>query len=178
MNSDEPEMIDRLLEDALSTYSSREPRPGLEQRVLSRVHSAGAARKFAFPVWATAVPVAACLLLTAIFWIHGSAQPQRSTVARTTAGLPATAALRGQTEPPRIVVRPRMSKRTKAAGLPRLPEFPTPEPITAEERTLLTLVARAPGEARQAFMEMQQRSTESIRIDEIKIQPLQSDGLQ
>jgi hypothetical protein len=39
-------------------------------------------------------------------------------------------------------------------------------------------VARAPDEARQAFMEMQQRSTESIRIEEIKIQPLQSDGLQ
>jgi hypothetical protein len=178
MRSDEPETIDRLMEDALSTYSSQEPRPGLEQRVLSRVHSAGAARRFAFPLWAFAVPVAACLLLTAIFWIHRGSQPQHSTVARTTAGLPAPVALRGRAETPRIVVRPHKSKRTKASVLPRLPEFPTPVRITREERTLLALVARAPDEARQAFMEMQQRCTESIRIDEIKIQPLQSNGLQ
>jgi hypothetical protein len=177
MRSDEPETINRLLEDALSTYSSQEPRPGLEQRVLYRVHSAGATRRFAFPVWAFAVPVAACLLLTAIVWIHRGAQLQRSTIARTV-GFPTPGALRGRTETPRIMVRPHKSKRTKAPVLPRLPEFPTRVPITREERTLLTLVARAPDEARQAFMEMQQRSTESIRIDEIKIQPLQCDGLQ
>ena len=39
MRSDEGDERDRLLDEALSSYSAEEPRPGLEQRVLNRIHA-------------------------------------------------------------------------------------------------------------------------------------------
>ena len=60
-NNDE---LDKILEDGLASYSSGEPWPGLEDRVLSRVAAAGAARKRRIWRWMiVAVPAAACLLL-------------------------------------------------------------------------------------------------------------------
>jgi hypothetical protein len=41
---------------------------------------------------------------------------------------------------------------------------------------LLAFVARAPKEAQEALIDTPQPSVEPIRIEEIKIQPLQSDG--
>jgi hypothetical protein len=57
--------------------------------------------------------------------------------------------------------------------LPRLPQFPAPAPVSDEERALLAFVTRAPKEAQEALIDAQQHSAEPIRIEEIKIQPLQ-----
>ena len=57
--------------------------------------------------------------------------------------------------------------------LPRLPQFPAPAPMTNEERALLAFVARAPKQAQEALIDAQQQSVEPIRIEEIKIQPLE-----
>jgi len=178
MKRDNREPVDRLLEDALAAYSRQEPRPGLEQRVWNRVQAGGASRRWAFPRWRFALPIAACLMLAAIFWSRRIPQPDVRQVARKTVEFPVAAPPRPEVETPRRVVRARKGVRGKAFVAPRLPEFPIPAPITAEERALLILVARAPREAREAFLEGPRQAAEPIRIEEIKIQPLQGDGSQ
>jgi hypothetical protein len=61
----------------------------------------------------------------------------------------------------------------KRQALPRLPQFPAPAPVTNEERALLAFVTRAPKEAQEALIDAPQLDVEPIRIEEIKIQPLQ-----
>src|SRR5437879_3724578 len=66
MKSNQPGELDKLLDEALTSYSSEDPRPGLEQRVLSRVRAAGAPRRFGWWRWAVAIPVFASLLVLAV----------------------------------------------------------------------------------------------------------------
>ena len=175
------ELMDRLLDEALSSYASQAPRPGLEQRVLDRVHRAGRARRLAFPRfprWAMAVGIAFGLLLAGIFLRPRRAKPDGFRATRSMARIPAAAAARGQADARPLAARASKKKRRRAPALPRLPEFPTPAAITDEERALLALVAGAPREARDVFGEMRRRSAEPIRIEAIKIQPLESDGWQ
>jgi hypothetical protein len=167
MRNDERDKIESLLDDALASYSRQEPRPGLERRVLDRIHTAAAPR-FAFPRWAWAIPVAACLLWAGIIWTRRAATPDRVPVTHMAAArAPASPTM----ETPKVVNRPRKRK-----ALPRLPQFPAPAPVTNEERALLAFVTRAPKEAQETLIDGQQRSVGPIRIEEIKIQPLQSDG--
>ena len=173
MRSEERDPIDALLDEALAGYSSHEPRPGLEQRILNRVRAAGLAPRFAFPRWVFAVPALACLLLWAgIFWIRHAAKPERPEVAHTVAKISAPPVPPATPEPSRRAVRRRHAR------YPKLPQFPAPAPITNEERALLALVARAPKEAREALAETRPRNPEPVRIEEINIPPLQSDGLE
>jgi hypothetical protein len=164
MSNDERDNIESLLNDALASYSRQEPQPGLEQRVLHRIH-APAAPRLAFPRWIWAIPAAACLLWASILWTRHVVTPDRIpvthvAVARVTAP--------PKPETPHIVTRPRKRK-----AQPRLPQFPAPAPVTNEERALLAFVTRAPREAQEALIDAQQLSVEPIRIEEIKIQPLQ-----
>src|SRR5437870_12148651 len=75
MNHNHGDELDRILDEGLATYSSREPWPGLEERVLSRVASTRVAAQAFLPVWfrlrtwrwaVLALPVAVCLLLLGI----------------------------------------------------------------------------------------------------------------
>src|ERR1044071_7362306 len=58
--------LDRILEEGLATYSSREPWPGLEERVLSRVAHAAPKRRMVQPWALIGILAAACLLLTVL----------------------------------------------------------------------------------------------------------------
>ena len=167
MSNDERDQIESRLDDALASYSRQEPRPGLERRVLDRIH-AGAASRIAFPRWAWAIPAAACLLWAGILWTRHVATPDRAPVTHMAA---ARAPAPPRAETPPVVNRPRKKK-----ALPKLPQFPAPAPITNEERALLAFVTGAPKEAQEALIDAQQHSAEAIRIEEIKIQPLRSDG--
>jgi len=164
MSNDEQDKIETLLDGALASYSRQEPRPGLERRVLDRIH-AHAAPRTAFPRWAWAIPVAACLLWAGILWTRHVAPPARASVTHVAA---ARATAPPSAETPRAVNRPRKSK-----ALPKLPQFPAPAPVTNEERALLAFVTRAPKEAQEALMDAPQQSVEPIRIEAIEIQPLQ-----
>ena len=173
MKSEERDPLDALLDEALRGYSGSEPRPGLEQRILNRVHAAGPAPRFTFPRWVFAIPVFASLLLLAgIFWLQRAPKPLPPEVARTVEKASAPEVPPIRREPPRRTVRRRHSR------YPTQQQFPAPAPITNEERALLALVARAPREAREALGETRPRNPEPIRIEEINIAPLQSDGLE
>jgi hypothetical protein len=62
--------------------------------------------------------------------------------------------------------------------LPKLAVFPAHVPATHEERALLALAAEAPDQLRAAFTDRKNKDPEPIRLLEIKIQPLPSDGIQ
>jgi hypothetical protein len=167
MRNDERDSLESLLDNALASYSMQEPRPGLDRRVLHRIHSAAAPR-LVFPRWTWAIPAAACLLWAGIHWTRPVATPGRAPVTHMAAARETTPA---KPATPPIVERPRERK-----SLPRLPQFPAPAPVTNEERALLAFVTRAPRQAQEALLDARQQSVEPIRIEEIKIQPLQSDG--
>ena len=167
MSNDERDKIESLLDDALASYSRQEPLPGLPRRVLDRLH-ADTAPRFAFPRWAWAVPAAACLLSAGILWNRHAATPERVQVTQVSQVAAARETAPARPATPRIVDRPRKRK-----ALPRLPQFPAPAPVTDEERALLAFVTRAPKEAQEALIDAQQLGVEPIRIEEIKIQPLQ-----
>jgi hypothetical protein len=81
MRNDEPDALDRALDDALDNalaqYTSEDPLAGLEQRVFDRVRAEGAAPRtvplgrFGFG-WAPAVAfaVAASLLVAGVWWMR------------------------------------------------------------------------------------------------------------
>ena len=156
--------LESLLDDALASYSKQEPRPGLERRVLDRIH-ATAPPRFVFPRWAWVVPAAACLLWAGLVWTRHDATPQRAPVTHVATARVAAPAL------PEI---PRSAKRVrKRKGIPRLPQFPAPAPLSDEERALLAFVTRAPKEAQEGWIDTQRRGLDPIRIEAIQIQSSQ-----
>ncbi|HXM42187.1 MAG TPA: hypothetical protein VN924_13115 [Bryobacteraceae bacterium] len=151
MRNDE---LDRALDEALARYSSAEPLAGLEQRVLNRVRAERPGRRIGR--WAWAVALAAGMIATAVFWVGQAFRPvPQQILTRATPPVQTTA------PPPVLGKRHRQARR--------------PVPLTSEERALLALATRAPGQAREALLELPVRSTEPIRIEEIKIEPLRSD---
>jgi hypothetical protein len=183
MRSNQPDELDKLLDEALANYSSEEPRPGLEQRVLHRVRAAGTPHRFGWRRWAIAIPALASLVLLAVTHLGKPlatayrGQPQPAAVAPNLAAtrLPATTVVEpGERRsvparrPQRIVNRPVAAQ----SALPKRGVFPLPEPLSPEERALLDLVTHFPDQAREVLIEASQRSSQPIEIPRIEIPPL------
>ena len=129
---------DELLKEALACYAGRDPRPGIEERVLRRVRAPRLVRPSA---WAVALLAAACVIVTMMI-------PREETLV---APLPA-------------LVMPPIPAVVKAAGSPE--RFPTPSPLTREERMLLALANT------NAFAESGDAAIAPIQIDAINILPI------
>jgi hypothetical protein len=178
MRSNQPDELDRLLDELLASYSSEEPRPGLEQRVLGRVRAESTPRRFDWWRWAVAVPVFAALLLLTI--TH-RVKPQAPSVERNLASVEAPAitdlALAQPRHAPRRIRRVGNPPVVARAPLPRRAVFPLPVPLSAEERAVLDLATRFPDQARQVLIEADERSRQPIEIQRIEI-PLLPGGIQ
>ena len=163
--------LDRLIEGALAGYSDAEPLAGLEERVVNRVRAARARRRVV--AWAAAVAVAASVVVVGVVVrTERRVPPKPAEVAGVTNVAPPAAVA---TPEPRIR-RAARSRRPKA--LPKLEQFPAPEPLTAEEKALLALVEHDPKEAQQVFTALSQSGDGPIQIAPIEIAPLQSGGAQ
>ncbi|MBV9301843.1 MAG: hypothetical protein JOY62_13770 [Acidobacteriaceae bacterium] len=163
--------LDQILARGLRSYADAEPRPGLEKRVINRVRETREIRSLKWLRWAISVPVFASLLIIAItFWpkrertpeFHASSTP----VAKSVSAAPvipkaAEAAVR----------RPR-SQRVLA---PKREQFPTPVPLTEEERALLAFANGVP-HAEEVMATQEKRMSEPLEIAEIHIEPLQEKG--
>jgi hypothetical protein len=160
MKSDE---LDKLLDSALSCYSVAEPSPGFEKRLLNRIQRA---RSRFFARWMFAIPAFACVfVLVFVFWPKRSAVPPME-VAR---HIPVPAVHSVPNER-----RPEVSRTAAPVKLARKEQFPSPAPLTEDERALLNFAIRAPSEAIKFSKREAESSIEPIKIEEIQIQPLRS----
>jgi hypothetical protein len=182
--------LDLLIDSALATYADPGPDSGLEDRVLVTLATVrtetpsarGGWRRRGLP-WAVAIPIAAGLLF---LWLS----PRRDKP------LPASERQEAHSAAPNAIaphanssaeVRPAAPHRrtirvtqptsplqtAQAASLPKLDVFPTPQPLTAEERALVVVVSQTPLPAREALVEAQSLDAVPVRIAEINIPPLE-----
>ncbi len=159
----EDERLDRELDAALAKYASIEPRAGLEDRVLANLRSEwenAAARVWWH--WPALGVAAAVLVVAAVFLMRrpgkptpditahqpaatsqGDKQPE-TRIASNDAGSPAHPTVpQGATRPPRHSVRPHAI----VANGPRLDRFPSPRPLSDEEKLLVRYVRDFPQDA-------------------------------
>jgi len=159
--------LDNVIDHVLATYSNAEPLAGLEQRVLDRVRIAQGARRRRWR-WALmfAVPAVAATLLV-IFAPKPKSQPVPLAVVATP---PAPVRLPAAVPPaPRRIARPR--RPAIAPELAKRQFFPTPSPLTEEERLLVQLARFSP----ELLLA---RPVDEIEIKPIQIAPLRIDGAQ
>ncbi|HEY1984669.1 MAG TPA: hypothetical protein VGG85_04625 [Terracidiphilus sp.] len=191
----EKDDLDLLLDSALLTYADPGPDACLEDRVLNaltagsapEVRTTWAVRKprRTWLRWAIALPIAGCLLL---LWlstpktIHApSTRHQEARQNNPAAALsPAVTAEISTHTPRRLVTRaiqsaPPPSNAQVANDVPRpkLDVFPTPQPMSAEERALSLVAAQTPLPLRKALVDAQQDDP-PIHIASTHIPPLDS----
>jgi hypothetical protein len=162
--------LDRLIDDAVASYSDVEPRLGLEARVLNRMHVLRARRRIF--AWGMGLAVAASVVVVGIV-IRTEQRPTSK---------PAEVARVTRAEEPTPTTRPvakvRPAKRARRPQfLPKLEQFPAPTPLTAEERALIAFAQLHPRDA-EMFAELQKQADEPVEIERIRIAPLQSEGAQ
>jgi len=145
--------LDRLLEDALASYSGRDPRAGIERRILRRVRPAY-----------HGVALAALAILCVAGMITISRRESR----------PVPIAL-SQVVQAAVIPRP-IGIPVIRRRLTRQKRFPSGAPLTNEERALLSLAESAPDQARNALEGWDPGEIIPLSIDEISIPPLSNDG--
>jgi len=167
MGSEKRDELDQLIDSALAGYVDAEPLAGLEQRVIDRVRLATRTRSLVR--WASAAVALATVLLAVVATRPKPVQPLVGQAIRPAVLLPgAVPQSQRQAERPA----PRKQKSRNPATQTRLPkrdQFPTPAPLTAEERALIQLARFHPDEA-QSPSELR-----PIEIAPIEIAPLQID---
>jgi hypothetical protein len=137
---------DDLLKEALASYAGREPRAGIEARVLRRVRAPGLARRSG---WALVLLAAACVIVTMMI-------PREETMDIAVPALVAPTPVVVKAEGPRAIERP--------------DRFPSPAPLTREERMLLVLADS--DLAKSAFADLGDAGITPIQIDAISILPI------
>jgi len=146
--------LDELLEASLKQYRGEEPRSGLEIRILAGVRSRQRATRRRGLVWA----VAACagILAAVILALHfpptryrqplplASGAQRAPLQAAKPSAMPGSADSRFRS--PRLVGGPKEKPRTPKPGVPaskRPEQFPTPFPLTEQEKLLLVYLNKA-----------------------------------
>jgi len=173
--------LDHLIDSALSTYA--EPRADLEARVLANL-AAGTSKpeptRRRWLSWAIALPIAACIVLMLMLYprhdrIEEPVHQAQQSPAPQTQGVPQNsiaqaAQLSARPHRPHIVVA--RATHSAPAPLPKLDVFPTPQPLSPEERTFVRYVANMSESDRKALAATQDQPITPLAIAAIQIQPL------
>jgi hypothetical protein len=168
MNKDEQEKrAEQLLEAALKRYADAEPRPGLETRLLATIAAERPEREQnrgwrAWWTWAAVAAVALIAIAITVAVTRESKQPltrviaqrapvqQRPAPSVTPSDQQQVAAVKvptkGTPRAPRITTAPVLVAHSsgRSAPAPKRPQFPTPEPLTEQERLLLAYARATP----------------------------------
>ncbi len=173
--------LDRLLDAALTKYSSAEPRAGLEDRVLANLRveqTCVPARTW----WRWGLAALAAIVVVAIALAFRSEKHLKPQVVQQ-APAPGQApyspetqiARRDATAPSTRPVRPRTSgRRVAGAGatpVPKLDQFPSPQPLSEEEKIFGGYIEQDPQHAAllaEARMDSLRRDAEERRRIESK----------
>ena len=168
--------LDETLDNALASYGEGPENGWLEQRILARVADAGKrrhlTRRLMLAVGAATTATTACL-----FWwtttkiTEPTVPPNTRTRALAKIKAPGTRTI-PTPEPAAVLAsaaRPRRPRKNPAD--PKLSQFPSPSPLTGEERALVQLVARdAKDTARQ--LTYLGGPVKPIQITQIDIKPI------
>ncbi len=166
----ERDELDRLIDGALASYADAEPLAGLEQRVVNRVR--GVRKRRRWLVCGVGAAVAASVVVGIVMW-SGQKTVVKKAAVMVARVEPAVAPREtAVVSAPKARVRVKRVARTRV--LPKLEQFPTPTPMTAEERGLVVLVRRDP-QGMQAWGELEARASEPVEIRPIRITPLPGD---
>jgi hypothetical protein len=173
--------MDVLLDAALRSYADPGADSGLEQRILRNVaeHAAATARHpWRSPLlWAAGLSlVTACLLLVFVSAPRSktvqNAANAHAAIERRPQPDTSTALRRSQTaQLHRKRLAPHSIRQLTAA--PKLAVFPTPMPLSAEERELVLLVGASSAEQRKDLVIAQQQGDAPLRIAAISIPSLE-----
>jgi len=171
------DQIDQLLDASLTRYNSTaEPRGGLEDRILANLRSHPVAEASGWFSWhwfnrnwitASAVAIATVMLIAVLLMPRTQRQNPSPIIATNKNAEPTPI---HQTTPDTGASQRRVSTKhhapsakslpsqhiTVAAAVPHLEVFPSPTPLSAQERMLLSYVRRTPREVMVAVSEEQQ----------------------
>lgn len=191
----EKDELDLLLDSALSTYADPGADSGLEQRVLAAIEVARHSerpRLFAkarrWLPCAIAIPIAAGLLL---LWLSipksvhapistpqiAERHPAPQNIVSTSQPVqppPNTAHRRHRS--PSAIPPSAPDQVARSLPLPKLDVFPTPSPLSPEERALVTVAETGPPSQREALIESQQHPDAPLSIAALNIPPLAASG--
>jgi len=142
------EELDRLLDAALKQYAAVQPREGLEGRILARMRSETAeSASHAWWRWLTAAAAVAALALIIIMALRPHATQQPMIAQHPAVALPA-AKLAASSQPRKAVQRPtRRGHAVADIRGPKLDQFPSPQPLSDQEKLLASYVAVYPKQA-------------------------------
>jgi hypothetical protein len=182
--------MERLLDGMLAEYGKAEPRFGLENRVLANLETEKARIAGRRRWWWILGTVSAAAVVAATVWMdyrppdqHGAfrpaneAQRAQSAPAAMAAEVPseAGAGVSVPTHPIRSrisrAIRPDAVERVATATTPKLEQFPTPAPLSEQERILARYVAEYSEQAvlvarAQMSLEQQEQREKSQRSQE------------
>lgn len=153
-----PEPLDDPIDAALAKYAAGEPRAGLEERILAHLRAQGkTSTSMAWWPWAGIVAAA---ILIATLWLWKLERPREERMVghqpdlqQATQPLPAAPSAVPKIEQPGVRVSVRRSRQhiagetTAMAVEPKLDQFPSPQPLTPEEKMLVEYVGRYYDEA-------------------------------
>ncbi len=181
---DQTNDLDRALDLALAKYAAVEPRVGLEQRILATLRAEPARhRKFMWR-WSVALATLVVVVATGIAW--RSSKPAHPEVTQrplitlpTSPERPVNPANREANVIPSQNKRParRLSVRHAQPAVvtpaPKLDVFPSPRPLSEQEKILASYVAKAPDQAAL----LAEARMESLRQDhEEELRELETEG--
>ena len=182
MHDDKPDQfVDELLDAALKRYGGEGPRAGLETRVLAGVRRRqGAARRRRL-VWA----LAACagILAAIVLVLHSAHAPSGQRVTRASVPpqavkpVPNPGSADSRIRSPRLVQGPREKPRTaksRVRATERPEQFPSPMPLTEQEKLLLTYFANT---TKPDLLAETNKADEAAEISNITVAPLEIEPL-
>ncbi len=186
------QFVDELLDFALARYRSAEPRPGLEERVLGRLRAEPQPRPRFGWAWRLAVGVAVFAIVVATaHWARWTVFAP-GTPARFSGGSPtetsksSTSVSASRPEVTKPVASPTARKmksrivRQAALGRvvePRRDVFPSPTPLSEQERLLIAYLKLNSSRALLAFHSGDEE-IEEIQIKLLEIKPLETESAQ
>lgn len=176
-SQDQSGKLDRMLDATLAKYAAVEPRAGLEERILSHLR-AGPLRppRHRWLQWGLASAVAMIAVVAVLAWIprqiphfpiasHPPATIPRPATQETKPAPHATdevAAVK-RASVPKPVAR-RAPTTTAVARYPKLDQFPSPQPLTAEEIVLAQYVKNFPQEAQLVAQAQEEFALETQKV--------------
>jgi hypothetical protein len=148
--------LDQQIDRALASYADQEPDPALRTRILARAADAAPRPKRLWLLAPAATACAAAILIALLLHPPAHApvsQPQNGSSVATApeSRTPIVATAPQKIAHPSPVFVGRRTYRTGLSSPPRNASFPSPSPLTAEEKILLNFAAEHPEQARQVL---------------------------